>query len=84
MTIVDESTNYMPVEVFKQEGYLQEANREFFHPLELELVVQVDENDKAIALSVIDNRKNPVGVGFSKEALRRNKRSKCLNCWILT
>ena len=45
-----------------ERGYLQEANRRFFHPLGLALAVLPDEGD---ALAVLDSRDDPEGLVFS-------------------
>jgi hypothetical protein len=57
----------MPLEEFVQKGYLQEANRRFFHPLGLALAVSVDDDTNTMALShIVDNRDDPTGVIFSE------------------
>ena len=56
---------YMSIEEFKERGYLQEANRLFFHPLGLALEVSIDNDSGDIKLSgVQDNRDDPEGMIF--------------------
>lgn len=52
--------NMMPIVLFQDSGYLQEANRQFFHPLGLALAV-VDGS----TLSIIDCRNDDLdGIWF--------------------
>ena len=65
---------YMDLEEFVQHGYLQEANRQFFHPLGLALEVHaVDRGDSGVAgeLWIWDCRDDPEGivVGTDQEAV---------------
>ena len=56
---------YMSIEEFKERGYLQEANRLFFHPLGIALVVFVDNDSGEMKLCGIqDNRDDPEGMVF--------------------
>ena len=54
----------MDLKEFREKGYLQEANRRFFHPLGLQLAVTVDDNDKYIDLQILDGRDDPEGCAF--------------------
>jgi hypothetical protein len=56
------SINYMDGKTFRDEGYLQEANRLFFHPLGLALEVATDTG----TLKVWDYRDDPEGITFEK------------------
>jgi|SRR5882724_1739927 len=49
----------------RDDGYLQEANRMFFHPLGLALAVTVND-DGVGTLSVLDARDDPEGFNFVK------------------
>jgi hypothetical protein len=53
---------------FCKKGFLQEANRIFFHPLGLALVVERKDNGTAILKEVLDYRDDPEGVFFSDTA----------------
>lgn len=48
---------------FREKGYLQEANRRFFHPLGLALEVVIDDNGTRLG-GVWDYRKDPEGIFF--------------------
>jgi len=50
----------MDLQEFIEIGYLQEANRQFFHPLGLELSICFDDNEYG-ELFIIDDRNNPEG-----------------------
>ena len=50
----------------QEAGYLQEVNRQFFHPLGLALAV---DHDGKAPLMVLDNRDDPEGMFFSEEQL---------------
>lgn len=70
---------------FREKGYLQEANRKFFHPLGLALTVGTDENNQ-VQLFVQDSREDPEGFAFdfknrSKESNAKSiiKRDNILN-----
>ena len=56
----------MSVKEFREKGYLQEANRLFFHPLGLALEVIVDENGEEQFGGVWDSRDDPEGIIFEK------------------
>ncbi len=78
------------------DGYLQEVNRGFFHPLGLALCVTVEDDKTTATLSVLDARDDPEGYVFSPEggdltekaakvraiaAIRRPAREKALGYW---
>jgi len=55
------------IKEFQERGYLQEANRLFFHPLGLALEVIVDEEDGSVKLGGIwDSRDEPEGFVFGE------------------
>ena len=87
---------YMPIEEFKERGYLQEANRLFFHPRGLALAVSRNDEDESMELCGIqDCRDDPEGLVFDDfdeekagiiydEAIdRRKARSKLACCTTL-
>lgn len=58
---------FMDLGEFVDEGFLQEANRKFFHPLGLALGLQFDENDEPTRKAVIwDYRGDPEGMFFGE------------------
>lgn len=60
-------TQIITPEEFWSGGYLQEANRRFFHPLGLALTVQIDEDSGEIKLGqILDGRHDPEGIRFAR------------------
>jgi len=49
---------------FCKRGYLQEANRRFFHPLGLSLVVITNEDGSEGVFDIVDRREDPNGCVF--------------------
>ncbi len=70
----------MDIAEFVDLGYLQEANRQFFHPLGLALAVEVDEDGTGYITGVWDEREDLEGIWFdpppeaAKEAFVRGER----------
>ncbi len=60
----DEEIQYMDIKEFREAGYLQEVNRQFFHPLGLALVVEIDDDGNESLQGIQDWRKDPDGVSF--------------------
>ncbi len=57
----------MNVAEFREKGFLQEANRQFFHPLGLALEVQIDDETGEEKLGGIwDYREDPEGVLYGE------------------
>lgn len=52
----------MNLRVFMDEGYLQEANRQFFHPLGLALAVVFKDGEPTCACVVQDAREDKEGI----------------------
>ncbi len=58
---------HIDIKEFREEGYLQEVNRQFFHPLGLALAVTVDDDTGEETLSgVWDYRDDPEGIYFDE------------------
>lgn len=56
---------HLDIKEFREHGYLQEVNRQFFHPLGLALEVNVDEKTGEETLGGIwDYREDPEGIYF--------------------
>jgi len=55
----------MNLRAFMDEGFLQEANRQFFHPLGLALAVVFKNGEPTCACAVQDNREDMEGIIFS-------------------
>jgi hypothetical protein len=59
-----DAVRYIDPEELRRQGYLQEVNRRFFHPLGLALELRV-EHGRAVAVSGIwDYRDDPEGIVF--------------------
>lgn len=60
------TTAYVPVNELVVQGYLQEVNRRFFHPLGLALTVMIDDEnpEESSIIGVQDHRSDPDGMGF--------------------
>lgn len=62
--MTEEIIKYMDVNEFIEEGYLQELNRRFLHPLGLAIECEVDEDGEARLGRVWDYRDDPEGLYF--------------------
>jgi len=61
---------YMDMNEFKNEGFLQEVNRVFFHPLGLAMSVVVDKDGNVTGLGPMwDYRDDPEGMFFGESKL---------------
>ena len=58
--------NYMDPKEFLDEGFLQEANRQFFHPLGLALEVYENEDGTVTLSGIWDYRDDPEGMIFER------------------
>lgn len=54
--------NYMDINEFREEGYLQEVNRRFFHPLGLALTVEITDSGEERIGGINDFREDEEGV----------------------
>jgi hypothetical protein len=57
---------YIDIKEFRERGYLQEANRRFFHPLGLSLEITSEEDGSEHLSGVWDLREDPEGIIFDK------------------
>lgn len=69
--MTEDSRETMSLQEFMDGGYLQEVNREFFHPLGLAISVICEENDdgelEAVELGgIVDMRSDPEGMVFAE------------------
>lgn len=60
---------YIDIEEFMNEGFLQEANRQFFHPLGLALEAKMEDGAPPQELWIWDYREDGEGVRYSEEVL---------------
>lgn len=63
----------MPLKEFCDGGFLQEANRLFFHPLGLALVVVAYDDGEYELAGVWDERDHPEGIHFVSGVCTREK-----------
>ncbi len=61
------SIKKMDIDEFYKEGYVQELNRQFLHPLGLALYISTDDASSEIKVGVLDDRADPEGIRFSDE-----------------
>lgn len=61
------------IKEFRALGFLQEANRQFFHPLGLALEVVVEEDGSERLGGVWDYRDDPEGILYSDDQLSAEK-----------
>ncbi len=70
---MSEKIKYMDIAEFRKLGYLQEANRLFFHPHGLALDVQVDEDGTECLNGIWDYRDDPEGMCFGEGMISYQK-----------
>lgn len=69
-----EKIKRIDIKEFREKGFLQEANRLFFHPLGLALEVIVDDKTKDEKLGGIwDYRDDPEGMAFDVNMIDQKK-----------
>ena len=64
---------YMDLEEFVGEGYLQELNRQFLHPLGLALVLTVHDDGTHELSGIWDAREDPEGMNFGLDVMSFEK-----------
>lgn len=64
---------YLGAKEFRDEGFLQEANRLFFHPLGLALALFSNDEDGVLKVQVWDEREDPEGWFFAPGELSKDK-----------
>lgn len=70
---IDITVSRMDIAEFRQRGYLQEANRLFFHPLGLALEVIIELDGSERLGGIWDYRDDPEGVLFDVECVLNAK-----------
>ena len=68
---------YMNIKEFADDGYLQELNRQFLHPLGLALYVNEREDGQCELGGIADYRDDPEGVIFDQDYLE-DPANRCL------
>ena len=70
-----EKIKYMDLNEFRDQGYLQEVNRKFFHPLGLALDICINDEGKVEKFGGIwDARDDPEGFRFDEKMLSVDKK----------
>jgi hypothetical protein len=64
---------YIDPQQLLDEGYIQEVNRQFFHPLGLALCVEVETDGTARIAGVLDYRADLEGMAFADGVLSIDK-----------
>jgi hypothetical protein len=64
---------HMDVAEFRRQGFLQEANRQFFHPLGLALEITQRPDGSEFLSGVWDYRNDPEGVVFTEGTIEEAK-----------
>lgn len=65
MTVNNDPVKYMSIKEFRSEGYLQEVNRRFFHPLGLALEIRQQEDGEWVLGGIWDFRDDPEGMNYA-------------------
>lgn len=68
-----EEIKYMDIKEFRDGGFLQEANRMFFHPLGLALEVVIDGAGKEVLGNIWDFRDDSEGLLYGDYVIDKNK-----------
>ena len=64
--IMTKKIKYINIAEFRAVGFLQEVNRQFFHPLGLALEVRIDDDGNEILGGVWDYRDDPEGIRYDE------------------
>jgi hypothetical protein len=70
---VTNEIKHMSVKEFREAGYLQEANRLFFHPLGIALSVEIHEDGSESFGPIWDDRDDPEGTRYGPGMIDRAK-----------
>ena len=68
-----EEIKKMDIKEFREKGFLQEVNRQFFHPLGLALEIIIDEDGNYALGGIWDYREDPEGMFFSNNVISEDK-----------
>jgi len=76
---MEEKIKYISVEEFRKQGFLQEVNRCFLHPLGLALEVTIDDNGKETISGIWDSRDDPEGIIYDLKNSDEHRIKKFVN-----
>lgn len=68
-----EEIKRIDIKEFREKGFLQEANRQFFHPLGLALEIMIDEDGNYTLGGIWDYREDPEGMFFDNDLISEDK-----------
>lgn len=71
--MAEDKIKLMDLKEFIDLGYLQEVNRQFFHPLGLALSVSVDDEERPTLYGIWDNREDGSGIIFDEGVIDKDK-----------
>ncbi len=69
------------IKEFREFGYLQEVNRQFFHPLGLALEVVIEEDGSMRLGGVWDYRDEPDGMAYASSDIDADKAARVQVAW---
>ena len=70
---MSEDIKFINVKEFREQGFLQEANRLFFHRLGLALSVQINDDGTESFGGIWDYREDPEGIAYGEGVLSVKK-----------
>lgn len=70
----EKKVKYISIADFREFGFLQEANRQFFHPLGLALEICLDTEGNETLAKIWDYRDDPEGIIFDECDIEKAKR----------
>lgn len=70
---MSEEIKRVDIKEFREKGFLQEANRKFFHPLGLALEIIIEADGTESLGGIWDYRDDPEGMFFGPDMINQNK-----------
>jgi len=70
---MSEEIKRMDIKEFREAGFLQEVNRQFFHPLGLALEVVINDDGTESLGGIWDYRDDPEGMLYGEQSLNAKK-----------
>ena len=71
--MMNKTIKHMDIKEFREQGFLQEANRLYFHPLGLALEVAINHDGSESLGDIWDYRDDPEGMLFGKNMIDPKK-----------
>lgn len=68
-----EEVKFIDIKEFRLKGFLQEANRLFFHPLGLALAVHIHQDGTETLDGIWDYRDDPEGMFYGQEMIEEDR-----------